>query len=461
MSYFDELFGPVRAYLVGVAQVVRAKWNFSSDFSVSDDAVNGWLDISVSGAGGGGMSRVLYVDKAGHDASAVRGSIKKKYLTITAALAAAQSGDRIEIGAGTYVEALTLPNLAKLAIVGAGRDVTIIQPVTEVPAVYIPATNDNFVSVSIERLTVSAVVGMAAIRVVGTDTAELVSIKDCRLNSTTYPISVSLCYQVEVIDCYLGPADTGGDCLFEQIDELKWHNVDCAVTIGGACTVGLSVVGNPVETWPSNATFGTAEFFGCKVGAVALSGIVQAEFRGCKTGNVTCSFESGTLDGTTRNGKLTSDSVHGAVAITLANAPSPAAVSAVLRGQVVSVAISKTEGGANRGFVDAKGCIVVGAVDAENLCDIDIRGGRYGSLVVAGNGAIERSIHRGTVDLNALVPPSVTITPPFMTNTYQVVIVPGTLGVTANAPIGDRSALEFSAESSADSAGSEYIIFHD
>jgi hypothetical protein len=63
---------------------------------------NGTNDITIATSVSIGNS--LFVSKSGDNATAVRGNLSRHYLTITAALAAAQSGDTVFVFPGTYTE---------------------------------------------------------------------------------------------------------------------------------------------------------------------------------------------------------------------------------------------------------------------------------------------------------------------------------------------------------------------
>ena len=83
------------------------------------------LSTIVAGASAG-FSNMIYVDKAGNDSTGLRGDIRNPFLTINAALAAAQSGDIVQIGPGTWTEAVVLPELSSISLIGSGMDRTYI-----------------------------------------------------------------------------------------------------------------------------------------------------------------------------------------------------------------------------------------------------------------------------------------------------------------------------------------------
>jgi len=98
----------------------------SSDLTVSAD---GRITAAASGAGGGGLitTNINWVDKAGNDGTAAVNRADLPYLTISAALAAAASGDAVIVRPGTYIEgALTIASGVALVSEG-GFEATIIQ----------------------------------------------------------------------------------------------------------------------------------------------------------------------------------------------------------------------------------------------------------------------------------------------------------------------------------------------
>lgn len=63
---------------------------------------------SATGVSSVTVGNTLFVSKTGVDATGARQNFAKHYLTITAAIAAASSGDMIEVFPGTYTESITL-----------------------------------------------------------------------------------------------------------------------------------------------------------------------------------------------------------------------------------------------------------------------------------------------------------------------------------------------------------------
>lgn len=91
-----------------------------------------WLELQrrlaagLAGAGGG-LSTCLYVDPAGDDATAKRGSLSLKFKTIQAAVTASSTGDLVVVAPGVFPESVVAAPNKSLNIIGAG-DCTSIEP---------------------------------------------------------------------------------------------------------------------------------------------------------------------------------------------------------------------------------------------------------------------------------------------------------------------------------------------
>ncbi|MFA6392970.1 MAG: immunoglobulin-like domain-containing protein [Candidatus Paceibacterota bacterium] len=69
------------------------------------------------------------------------------YGNIQAAITAAISGDTINVGAGTYVENVSISGKTNITILGAGQDTTIIEPTSGTRSVGITITNSNNITI--------------------------------------------------------------------------------------------------------------------------------------------------------------------------------------------------------------------------------------------------------------------------------------------------------------------------
>lgn len=109
-----------------------------------------------------GFSTTLYVDTNGNDLSAARGSLRLRYKTITAALAAAQAGDVVQIASGTYTENITLPSRNGISIIGDGIDSTILQPANLAVATITYAAAWRMQGLAIRNMTIIGGSGASA-----------------------------------------------------------------------------------------------------------------------------------------------------------------------------------------------------------------------------------------------------------------------------------------------------------
>ena len=155
-------------------------------------------NLSLSGTtlnatGGGGSTLVgknLFVDSInGDDGTGTRGDAGKPFLTITAAVAAASSGDVVRVGPGTFAFGTTkLQMPAGVSMIGSGIDVSIITQtsVSAVHALIAPASNTT-----IEGFTIGSDLGTnaspgAPIGCMGSDTAASnVTIRNCKFIGNT------------------------------------------------------------------------------------------------------------------------------------------------------------------------------------------------------------------------------------------------------------------------------------
>jgi len=96
---------------------------------------------------------LLLVDKGGNDATALRNSLTQKFLTIQAALDAAQAGDVVWVGPGTFAEDLTWPEIDNVTLVGYGV-ATLITPAWT--GITIVAATTEIQGATIENLAIIA-----------------------------------------------------------------------------------------------------------------------------------------------------------------------------------------------------------------------------------------------------------------------------------------------------------------
>lgn len=370
---------------------------------------------TVAGTGRIGDSKTLYVDKGGNNATAQRGNIGLPYLTITAALAAAQSGDVVCIGPGTWTEDVTLPELAEISLVGAGRDQTRITGVAADATIQGAPTTTELQRCLIADLTAyNPGVGVGyAIDITGSGLASpgnfLSAATGLVLRGVRTITDASVGNRVRCA----GRVDVMPDC---DLDGLSLRAVGAA-NVGGVVGYDgtLSIAFDPADTLPTGYTKGTATLLGCRAVSTAVSKLANVTATGSDLGAVTGTL---TTDGGDF-GYITANACKlGAVAISGDSADTGANLSA---SSMASLAVTRSAG-AERVAVSARGGAIAGAVSAGNGCDIDIRGSSFvqSSLAAVGDGTIERSRHRQAIALPDSDPLAIALTPPFTTSAYTV-----------------------------------------
>lgn len=297
-----------------------------------DDAVNQRTIVVIpAGATKPGDSRTLYVDKNGNDTTAQRGNIGLPYLTITAALAAAQSGDVVRLGPGTWAERVYGPELAQWSLVGSGVDVTIIDfgdGEVEPPLIVAPQVT-KLTECLIEGLTVKCPNSYALVASgtgAGIDQLIVRNVKqytDGSVGSEFVRIG-----KVVVSGCWVDRMVFGGcmdvavdSCTCDEGVSVQWLDSDTthwgsgfnAATIAGSgisafyargsanvSIFGCEASGLVVDPVLGAASHGTLTASGCDLGAVTISAIADtnrvATLDGCHMASLTVSRASGTDD---------------------------------------------------------------------------------------------------------------------------------------------------------------------
>ena len=124
------------------------------------DAIGGAIASITALAAG--IANIVYVSKGGNDSTGVRGSIVHPFLTVQAAMNAAQTGDVVLVGPGLYNEAVTWPSVAGIRLVGSGRDSTIISQNSARPIQFTNSfTYNDVVIQDLTLTTFSATVGFS------------------------------------------------------------------------------------------------------------------------------------------------------------------------------------------------------------------------------------------------------------------------------------------------------------
>lgn len=333
MSWLDDMLdagGYTTVMADGTALTQRRTVNVIGGQSY-DDAVNGRTIVVIpAGATKPGDSRTLYVDKGGNDTTAQRGNIGLPYLTIAAALAAAQSGDVVRLGPGTWAERVIFPSLGSLSLVGSGVDATLIDYSEEAePIVQIYPTSE-IDSILIRDLTVK-VSGPGNAIGIGGSVAKIwrVTIQDVRWRTDdTSGANIVSVYETHIAGC---DGDSIGFCgcpkvfvsasSFEETSTVQWLDSDttdwgsafndavfsgcslgafraygsASVTLTGCAATAFTAAGHL-----DASAHGTATASGCNLGTVTISAIADtnrvATLDGCHMASLTVSRASGTDD---------------------------------------------------------------------------------------------------------------------------------------------------------------------
>jgi hypothetical protein len=348
----------------------------------------------------------LYVEATGNDGTGTRGNQGYPYLTIAHALTHAQNGDTIKVGIGSFAEALTLPELASISIVGSGINETTITSADATATIGANPAVTALQTCTISNMTVANTGAGLAIGLDGTGigapgifvTGSL--ILDHVYSPSGDKVMVQCAGFVFAYDCIFGLLDL--------------NEVDSALFTGCYVLGTAKPQWNPAATLPVGVSGSHKQtFIDCKIGTLNPTYTAQVDKRG---GHVTTTTTDFTEDGAV-HGKLTADGELGAVTIV---ADSVANVdSADLRGATMSSLTVTSGGGGNRVAVDVRGATATSTVTANALTDIDIRDGSYGALASAGDGTINRTHHTETVDMIAGDTPKV-FTVPFPDPNYVV-----------------------------------------
>lgn len=381
MSWLDDLLGPVVAFESGVEKTTAHEWNFIG-FTVAYNSATGQLDITAT-PGIGGQSKFLYVDKAGNDATAIRGRLAYPYLTIQTALDAMQSGDAVVIGPGTWSETLILPELAVITILGSGVNATTITSAAATATLGADPSTTKLQSLTIADLTVLNTGAGQAIALTGASLASpglfISGILDIHHVATPGDGVVVTCAgHVRISDCLFGSLDCNevddgliDSCSVSGIANASWgHTATLPAGVGGSHKV---------------------TFRHCEVATLTPKNVAQVDAWDM---NVTTATTTSFSENGAAYGKLRATGYLGRVTV---EADSVAAVSsAVLDGaHMTSLTVSSTAG-ALRAGVSARNASVDGTITANTLCDIDARGSTYTALASAGTGTIDRSTHTET-----------------------------------------------------------------
>ena len=107
VSASDTTPGYLAAKLVAGTNVTLTPQNLGANESIRVDASSG---------GAAAWQNFVFVGKDGNDGTGLRNSLTNKFLTVQAALNAAQTGDAVFVGPGTYVENITWPSVDNVTL---------------------------------------------------------------------------------------------------------------------------------------------------------------------------------------------------------------------------------------------------------------------------------------------------------------------------------------------------------
>jgi hypothetical protein len=263
-------------------------------------------DTGPAGSGiDGGFSATLYVDGYnGDDNTAVRGSLGYRYKTISAALLDAQSGDRVEIGSGTYLERIFIPNINTLAITGHGVDITVINGtnIDSEPSLILTDGYLNNRKLTIENLTILDT-NFQTIDITTNPDMDTVAINNCKfISDSNVSGAIQGCYNVKLNNIYV-----------EQFSLLQ-----CVNTVINDCILdgSLSINIDPDNTYPTGAGAFYTYIYGTKTGIFTLSNLAKVYAYNSNFGKTTAAFTQRIILGSPTSGYLESSSKHTSVKIT-------------------------------------------------------------------------------------------------------------------------------------------------
>lgn len=242
-----------------------------------------------------GFSGSLYVDLTGDDATAVRGSWMHRFKTLGAAMAAAQTGDVIVLGQGTYNAGSTpfqvRGDLINLSIVGQGPDTTILTAAagTDIMVWQPSGVGSRKLNLLGLRITTSTSASRALVlnAAPSANWAATVNIGDCDISANTstalFARAVSFT-AVEDTRIGLGKIDIAqcnGNFYGLQLDQT-----------GAQCTLGYDPTAVVVIAGRDGL-----RFFDCYIRSqVTLTTAVNAQFNGCIFEGATALLSSGLLN---------------------------------------------------------------------------------------------------------------------------------------------------------------------
>lgn len=395
-----------------------------------------------------GVTGVLFVDSAGNNTTGTRNMLTLPYATVTAAVADAQSGDVVFVGPGTYNEDVEWPDIAKLTIRGSGVGATVLENSNEY-VIWSDVLSTNIRNMEISDMTLHSAGGIATLEIEGNANAESCIIKNCSL------------------------IDDGGDCgsvtLFTSV-LLERVISDSRVLVSQADTIVCDECGAggkwyfEYDLTGTHPSAGSPQYIRAMIrnshfdSGFEVNGGLAAYINGC-VGALAATLTKGTVDGTNFQGYISSNSTHGSVTISHDTGNVAPSAVGVLNGASILGALTASSTGAQRMTLDARNAYVGGTVTANNLVDIDIRGGTFGALAVAGNGTIDRSLHRGAINIGVGAN-NVTFAVPFTTSTYSVFVECAANPTTVKPQFSARATTGFTITAAGADANATFGLIH-
>lgn len=319
MTALDGLIGGIRQiYLAGVEATFKRALDFTD---MAGEILSDRIRLTVSGLRGVAVAdtaptagdvltydgsewtpsalapvgATLFVDAVnGNDTSGTRGRADLPYRTIGAAVAAASSGDVVQVGPGSFTESVTLKNIAELTLRGSGTHATKLTGALTTDVIS-RTSSTSLTALTIEQMSIATNGEAKCIVLTGSSVAtpgyavgasdKGIILRDLVLAAPTTALLLTCIGKLRTQDIKL----TSGAAQFDEIGAAELRNLD---TGGGAFASDFDNGG----TKPNGYASGTTKIYSGKLGACTLAGsqTVTAD-ASCELGAVTlsCALETG------------------------------------------------------------------------------------------------------------------------------------------------------------------------
>jgi len=373
---------------------------------------------------GSGLGATLYVSPVGDDATAQRGSIVLKYQTLQAAVDAAQTGDAIVVGPGTYTEDIVLrDDVDNISIIGAGPSSTILQNATAAPTVqWTGATGIQ--RLQIANLQIVNTGADACLLLDGTAVTDLFEGGLCLLQDVIF-LGAGLC-----LDAIRATSITLTDCAANDL--IRASNVSNLNLI--TCSVEELTLDYDAAQPEPNIGLAPCRLNSCRLaGPMNVNNLCQVE----ATDTVCRDILTNLVDeATPRNGYVLCKNsyIYGNIGVNFdwQNVAADTVAADFDGSHTYGAFLADGTASINRGVVslrsgvlgDAPGNTIIGA----NNVLIDITGSTFNQSLLGGAAAVARDRHIlpvGTIQPFTGAPgPTQPFTPPFPTTNYIVTVEP-------------------------------------